>query len=261
MIDAALVAAPAEGVGPPLVLLHASGMSSAQFGRLRREAATSFTVTTPDLLGVGATPMPEGPYTLQREVDALLALLDTLPAPARVVGHSFGGLVAVEAALRAPTRFAALALYEPVIVVLAAHGGSDAAKAEVARIADLMTIPVDDGGALWVEQFIDWWNGPGFFARMPPAAQKPQLATALQAHRQAGVVGEASFSADDLRRLAVPTLFLIGETSPTAARESARLAAAAMPSARVDVVTGAGHMGPLTHAAAVNERLLQFLRS
>ncbi len=240
-----------------LLLLHASGMNGAQLSRLARAARDAgFDVDAPDLMGVGDTPLPE-PYSLKREVDAVVARLSS-SRPTHLFGHSFGGMVAIEAALRVPDRVASLCVYEPVIVVLAAQDGSDAAKAEIARIDELMQISIDDGGRAWVEQFIDWWNGPGFFASMPPAAQAPHVASARQAHRQAGVVKDATVSVDALRQLRMPVLFITGETSPTSARESAQLAADAMPHASLSVVKGAGHMGPLTHGAAVNALAVAF---
>lgn len=248
----------AASSSPPLLLLHASGMSSAQFARLRRVASEAgYDVSAPDLLGVGATP-PVSSYSLAAEVDAVVEQLRRQAAPSHVFGHSFGGLVALEAALRIPDRVASLCVYEPVIVVLAGRQGSARARAEVAAIDDLMQLPVDDGGRVWVERFIDWWNGPGFFAGLPGPAQAPHLASALASHRQAGVVRDATVTVENLAALAVPTLFLTGETSPTSARESAGIAAAAMPNARVEVIPGAGHMGPLTHGPAVNAATLAF---
>lgn len=260
---------------PPLVLLHASGMTSRQFARLTTAAEGTFTVTAPDLQGVGQTPLPDeavhGPWTLDSEVRALLALLSSLPAPACVFGHSFGGLVAIEAALREPTRFAALCLYEPVIVSLMGSTGSAEARAEVARITELMAIPVnnddddDDGdgagfGAMWVRGFVDWWNGPGAFDRLPEAARQLALDQALVSHRHVASMALAHVSVDTLRTLPVKTHFMIGTTSPAAARESVQLASATMPHATLEVIDGAGHMGPLTHAAIVNERVLSFFR-
>ena len=262
---------------PPLVLLHASGMTSRQFARLTAAAEGTFTVTAPDLQGVGQTPLPDeavqGPWTLDSEVRALLALLSSLSAPACVFGHSFGGLVAIEAALREPARFAALCLYEPVIVSLMGSTGSAAARAEVARIAELMAIPVDDDdddddddgdragfSETWVRGFVDWWNGPGSFDRLPEAARQQALDQALVSHRHVASMALAHVSVDTLRTLTVKTHFMIGTTSPTAARESVQLASTTMPHASLEVIDGAGHMGPLTHAAIVNERVLEFFR-
>lgn len=244
------------GQGPSLVTLHASGMSSRQWARLTRDASAQYTVRNADLLGVGATPMSDGPYSLEREVSALLALLAELDAPAHIAAHSFGGLVAMEAALRAPEKIRSLALYEPVIVVLAAAHGSPEARKEIDAIGALMTIDTRDGYAAWIEAFIDWWNGPGFYRTLPPPSQDVYLSTAHEAHRQASMVPTSTLTLDALKQLRIPTLFLVGETSPSAARESAALAADAMPHGQLLRVSGAGHMGPLTHSSHVNGAML-----
>jgi|LNFM01.1.fsa_nt_gb pimeloyl-ACP methyl ester carboxylesterase len=257
---APLVAEPV-GEGLPLVALHASGMSSRQWARLAKEApahATRFRVFAADLLGVGKTPLPDGPYALSREADALLALLDTIGEPAFVLGHSYGGLVAIEAALRAPEKFRALALYEPVIVVLSAAHGSDEARAQCQRIGELMGDDVSAGYERWIEHFIDWWNGAGFYASLPAPARAQYLATAGEAHRQAGVVSTATVTVENLSKCSVPTLFMRGDSSPAAAREAAKIASDAMPDARMFPVAGAGHMAPLTHTSVVNSAVLAF---
>lgn len=202
--------------------------------------------------------MPEGPYTLEREVDALLALLDSVGEPAFVLGHSFGGLVAIEAALRAPEKFRALAMYEPVIVVLAAAHGSDEAKSQVRGVDELMRTDVTASYERWIERFIDWWNAPGFYQSLPAPARAQYLSTAPEAHRQAGVVPTSTVTLEKLAKCEVPTLFMHGDSSPTAARESARLGSDAMPDARVFHVRGAGHMAPLTHTSMVNSAVLAF---
>lgn len=255
------------GSGPPVVTVHSSGLSGRQFGRFAAEVQGRFTVHCPDLLGVGQTPLPSSPpFSLALEVDAVIGLLrevaTTHGEPARVFAHSWGGLVALEAATRAPALFRCLAVYEPVIVGLVAHEGSDEAKAQVARIADIMQIPIDDdGGRRWVEAFVDWWNAPGFFSRMPPAQQQAHVDTARQSRREAGCVPQMTLSLTALAALTVPTLFMVGETSPACAREATRLAAGAMPRARLEVVAGAGHMGPLTHGPLVNGLVATFFEA
>jgi pimeloyl-ACP methyl ester carboxylesterase len=250
------------GSGPPLVTLHASGLSSAQFSKLTALARDRFTVHGADLLGVGKTPMSaSGTYALADEVDALLALLASLGEPAFVFGHSFGGLVAVEAALREPRRFRALALFEPVLLVLAMRAGSEEARAQCARVDEAARLDTSGGLEPWLERFIDWWNGPGFYRAMPESQRAQFLATAHQAHRQAGVVPASTVTEERLAGLDVPALFLVSERSPTAARESSRIAARAMPCAELAVIEGAGHMGPLTHAAEVNAIVLRFFQA
>jgi pimeloyl-ACP methyl ester carboxylesterase len=233
-------------------------MSSRQFARFARDASARYRVYAPDLLGVGQTPLPDGPYTLEREVSALVRMFESLPEPAFVFGHSYGGLVAMEAALRAPSRIRAMVLYEPVVVVLASRHGSDEARAQVAAIGAGMGLDTTVDFSSWIEFFIDWWNGPGFYRSLPAPTRAQYLATAPEAHRQATCVPTATVSVEALRRLEIPTLLLTGTTSPTSARESAELAADALPQGALRRFEGAGHMGPLTHAPAVNAAVLEF---
>jgi pimeloyl-ACP methyl ester carboxylesterase len=246
------------GSGPPLVALHASGMSGRQFARLVRDGMGRYRVHAADLLGAGETPLPGGTYSLDAEVSALIALLEGLGEQSFVFGHSYGGLVAAQTALRAPALFRALALYEPVTFGLALREGSDAAREEIARIDEGMTVPVDGDYARWIEFFIDWWNGPGFYRTLPAPTQAQYLSTAGQAHRQACAVSSNTVTREALSKLSVPTLLLTGVHSPTSARESAAIAADALPRGTLRRIEGAGHMGPLTHTAVVNSAVLAF---
>lgn len=250
--------AEAAGSGPSVITLHASGMSSRQWARFVRDAAPRYRIFSADLLGVGRTPLGDAPYSLAREADALIALIDRMDRPVSIFAHSFGGLVAMEAALRAPEKIRSMALFEPVIVVLAREAGSPEARAQIAAINTLMARDVRDGYAHWLEGFIDWWNGPGFFQTLSAPAREQYLSTAHEAHRQAGVVPSSTLTVDALKSLTIPTLFLTGDTSPEAARESAKIAADAMPNATLQRVEGAGHMAPLTHATIVNGAVLAF---
>jgi pimeloyl-ACP methyl ester carboxylesterase len=79
-----------------------------------KQLARRYRVILYDLRGHGLTPTrADGDYTLTTMSDDLLALLDHLRiGRAHLVGYSFGGAIAVQAALRAPDRFARLALVE-----------------------------------------------------------------------------------------------------------------------------------------------------
>ena len=63
------------------------------------------------------------------------------------------------------------------------------------------------------------------------------------------------------RALDVPTLLLTGERSPLAARRTCDVLTRTMPRATLQVIAGAGHMGPLTHADDVNARVTRFLEA
>jgi pimeloyl-ACP methyl ester carboxylesterase len=78
--------------------------------------------------------LPADPLTdYEREVDDVLAVARTLGEPCLLVGHSSGGVVALEAAVRDPEAFAGLALYEPPVVIDQPVGGD---ALIIARAAD-----------------------------------------------------------------------------------------------------------------------------
>jgi pimeloyl-ACP methyl ester carboxylesterase len=251
--------AEAVGAGPSIITLHASGLSSRQWARFVRDASARYRVLCADLLGVGRTSLGDAPYSLSREVDALLALIDRLDdGPVSLLAHSFGGLVAMEAALRAPSKIKSMALFEPVIVALAREAGSPEACAQLDAIRTLMARDVTHGYDHWLEGFIDWWNGPGFFRSLPAPTREQYRSTAHEAYRQAAVVPTSTITLEALKQLPIRTLFLTGTTSPEAARESVQLAVDVMPHAQLERIEGAGHMGPLTHASVVNSVVLRF---
>ncbi|MDP3276461.1 MAG: alpha/beta hydrolase [Deltaproteobacteria bacterium] len=257
-----VLSAEISGNGPPLLAVHASGMSSRQWVRLARDAHAQFTVHAVDLLGVGKTPLSDpSAYSLDLEVSALVSTLATLPAPAVLVGHSYGAMVALEAALRSPRLVRAMVLYEPVIVHLARETGSAQARSEIAAIHTLMQVPITESYEPWLQGFIDWWNGPGAYASLPAPTRAQYLSTAHEAHRQAGAVSQCTVTLERLRTLEIPTLFLTGNLSPACARESAQKASDAMPDAQLLALEGMGHMGPLTHATQVHRALFHFVHS
>lgn len=103
-----------SGTGPDVVLIHAVTSNQAVWvftGLADAVAADGFRVTTYDLRGHGASERPPGGYTSAAMADDFLGLHAALDLkPAFVVGHSFGGVVGLHAALLDPDRVAGVIL-------------------------------------------------------------------------------------------------------------------------------------------------------
>jgi pimeloyl-ACP methyl ester carboxylesterase len=92
------------GHGPPLVLLHGFGMRPATYRRLVHLLAPRCRVVVPDLFAL------RGPWTYSRVLDAFTTSLDSLGLDrASLLGHSFGGGIALAFASRHPERVVELA--------------------------------------------------------------------------------------------------------------------------------------------------------
>jgi 3-oxoadipate enol-lactonase len=100
-----------RGSGPPLLFLNGSGATLETSALLIAPFTEQFDVAAHDQRGLGRTSIPPGPYTMADYARDALALLDHLGwARARVVGVSFGGMVAQELAVTWPDRVERLAL-------------------------------------------------------------------------------------------------------------------------------------------------------
>ena len=100
-----------RGSGPPLLFLNGSGSTLATSGLLIDLFTDRFDVVAHDQRGLGRTSVPPGPYSMAQYAADAAAVLDAVGwRSARVVGVSFGGMVAQELAVTNPERTERLAL-------------------------------------------------------------------------------------------------------------------------------------------------------
>src|SRR5207245_3087142 len=117
-------------------------------------------------------PWPAGPgeLTLADEVARLEPVFAAAGEPCHLAGHSYGGAVAIKAALTYPGRFRSLVLIEPVLFgLLLAEDSRQSAAREIVAVCQHTTAAVAVGALdSAAERFIDYWMGPGAWAGMPP---------------------------------------------------------------------------------------------
>jgi pimeloyl-ACP methyl ester carboxylesterase len=231
-------------------------MSGRQWRRLVGLLAPSYRVVVPDLLGSGENPpWPDRtPFDFSLDVAALGELLDSLGAPAHLVGHSYGGLLALTLARQRPAAVRSLAVYDPVAFGVL-HATPDEAGLDDLERARANPVFHDDargGGEAWFEVFVDYWNGPGSWRVLPAAAQAAFLRVGRKVYLEVCSLLSDRTPPAAYARIRAPTLLLGGERSPVAARRVIAILAGAIPRARTRVLAGAGHMGPISHVAEVN---------
>ncbi len=247
------------------ILIHSSGMSSRQWGRLIEVLGRTHRVIAPDLLGSGANPPwpDEKLFDLSEDVDAIQALIHDLGEPVHLVGHSYGGLLALKLARRDPSRVRSLTAYDPVAfgVLHAANDPEGLADLDRAGRNPVFTDFAHGGNDTWFEVFVDYWNGPGYWRGMTPAGRDSFLRVGRKVFFEVWSLMHDRTPASSYAGIEAPALFLGGAASPMAARRVVALLAETLPRGRAEMVPGAGHMGPLTHAALVNDTIAAHIRS
>jgi pimeloyl-ACP methyl ester carboxylesterase len=265
-INGARVAYAETGSGEAVLLLHSTASSSAQWRSLTEALQAGCHVLAPDLYGYGETDQWPGysPFALADEAALVNAVLPPGHGPIHLVGHSYGGAVALRFAMQHPERLRSLTLIEPVAFHLLRDDALDPANRhlllEVMEVAALVSKAAVSGD-YWsaTARFVDYWNGDGAWMQT-----KAELRTAL-ARRIPKVALDFWATTTEstpraaYRQIAVPTLVLRGTESPPSTRRIAELVADVLPKGRLQTIDGAGHMLPLTHRDAVNAAVVEHL--
>lgn len=231
------------GRGPAVVLLHGFAGRGFLWRDLAAVLPGNLRYLAPDLPGHGETPWPQAQTSFEDVVGAIAALIGELDAaPARVLGYSLGGRLALALAADHPERVARL-------VLESVSAGLEEPE-ERARRAAADDALADFIGADGLEAFAERWESLPVFATQTGVAPGRLAAQRLArtSHRPAALAaalralspGRQAPLASRLPGVGAPTLLIAGELDAKF-RTIADGMAGAMPRARVRVIPRAGH--------------------
>ncbi len=248
------------GTGRPLVLLHATLSSSDQLRPLIELLARSFTVLAIDRRASGRSRLPasEPPAPIDVAVhveDAAAVIAAEGVAPALVAGHSYGGCVALELAVRRPALVAGVWAYEPPYAPV----GGPHLRALLAELGRRTAAAQARGGpAAAAETFLELVIGREAFAALSPAALARARAAGAAAVADGALLG---LEAEELARIACPVALAVGSVSHSLYAELAEQLRARLPSAAAGspiTLAGVGHGAPITHPGLVTAAIEAF---
>ncbi|HBG05636.1 MAG: hypothetical protein A2075_18405 [Geobacteraceae bacterium GWC2_58_44] len=243
------------GDGPPVVLLHCTLSSKNQWRALCSMLEGEFRVIAVDLYGYGETALPvkKDRFTLLDEVELVQSLLDEIllpDEPIHLVGHSYGGAVALRFCHRFPGRVKTLTLFEPVAFHLLERGdpGLEPVLAMMQELGRLMAAGLREEAAA---TFLDYWNGAGSFGNFPPRVQKEFALRTEKLALDFSALTRTQLTLDDYRQLRLPVTLIAGRSSRLPALRVSHKLSETLPDCRLHLVD-TGHMGPVTDPELVN---------
>ncbi|MEX2599037.1 MAG: alpha/beta fold hydrolase, partial [Dehalococcoidia bacterium] len=225
-----------SGNGPNLVVVHGTSADHTRWRPVLPMLEEHFTVCAMDRRGRGASGDAPGEYVLEREYQDVAAVCDALDGPVHLLGHSYGALCAMEAALRA-RNLGKLVLYEPPIPV----EGTFYAEGLHERLERLLE--QDDRDGVLVTFFREVVRMPEheLEALRADASWQARFAAAHTIPREFAD-GDYVLKPERFQELRTPTLLLTGENSPAFMRDATAAVAAALPDSRVVVMPGQHHV-------------------
>lgn len=217
-----------------------------------KEFAEEFTVYNYDRRGrgdSGDTP----PYSKEREIEDIEAMIDAAGGKANLYGHSSGAVLALEATLRLSNKVTKVVMYDPPYV----H--DEAEKATYGQLSQKVQKLLDNGkNKEAMRTFLRGIGMPRFFVWLLPifsgwktmVALAPTLAYDMDLTKDFPPVDRAA-------QVAVPTQIVVGEKSPASIHYVANQLTQAIPNARFEQLAGQDHM---VKAKALLPILSRFLK-
>lgn len=247
------------GSGTPVLLLHAFPLNSAMWEPQIEALSDRYRFIAPDLTGFGGSAAPEGrdAYSMETWAAEIEALLSELALErVALVGLSMGGYLAFELLRRSPERFSALVLADTKAEADPPAGVEKRTKQQEmveggkrdelieALTGALLGEPTREKKADVVEKVRSLMDNPaaGFVGGLEAMKKRPD-------------------STDELSRIKVPTLIIVGENDAVTPPEAARAMHEHIGESRLVVIPEAGHLSNLEAPEAFNGALAEFLTS
>ncbi len=251
-----------DGQGQPVILIHSSVSANRQWRALIEAIKDRYQVLAINLFGYGETTAWPGtsPQSLYAQAQLVLALCEEIGSPVHLVGHSFGGSVALKAAALLGPRVGNLILLEPNPFYLLKQSGRTRAFLESRELRDHVKCFGSWGDWTRVaERFADYWLGDGSWSAMPEK-QRAVFVTSLPPnfHEWDAVMDEET-TIEECKALPARTLVVSDRATRLPIREIVDILVQACPHWSFRFIAEGGHMAPLTRPELVNPIIREFL--
>lgn len=249
----------------PVVGLHCSGADGRQWCGLFDRFSDGTTTLAPDLIGTASRGhrTGSGPFMLADEAAPIIEMMETLPAPAHIVGHSYGGALALHIARARPDLVHSLCLYEPTLFALLRKGeaADELLYSEIQSLTQAIQNGIEEGCSNFSAQiFTDFWGGLGAWQ----ALSRDRRSAMVDWIAKAPSDFEALLSEPDPKYIlsgAVPTTIIVGKHTHAHTLRIAEMLLVQADGVKLKFLDGAGHLGPFTFREKFELEVLSHLKS
>ena len=250
-----------EGNGPAVILGHCSSASHKEWLPLIEMLKQDWRVLAPDFIGYGQSePWPAAePFSIDADVEVLLALAKKVKGKLHLVGHSYGAALALEAARSLGPRVKSLILIEPVSFHLLRQERRPEWSEVEALGRKVLGAVAEGNDREAAKAFMTYWLGRLRWWLAPEKFKSAIAATIPKVALEFGIAIDAQTTLEDYAAITAPTLLIVGGKTRAPTRAVIELLGATLPSATVETLRGAGHMSPFTHPAELNRLIVERL--
>ena len=252
--DGTAIAYVRTGGGPPLVLVHGATVDHTTWVEARPFLGEHFTVYAMDRRGRGESGDADE-YALNQEIEDVVTVVDSIGEPAHLLGHSFGGICSLEAALLTD-NLRRLILYEPEVIAEATDD-DEQALAEIRNAIEAGNR--EQALVVFYRELAHLTEAEIDHVRSQPTW--PQRVDAVHtALREMETQYAYDFEPERFREMTTPTLFLVGEESPETAHREAETLRDALPDSRIAILENQQHVAYRMAPERFAEEVLAFIR-
>lgn len=252
-----------SGAGTVLVFAPGSCSTGAAWRPIISALGVGYRCVTTSLLGYGRTAerrTPEDP-DIRHEAEILEFVVRKAGGSVHLVGHSFGGLVALAVALRGNVPLASLTVLEAPATEILRDANDEASYRDFRRMTDAYVTDFSCGNAEAIAAMVDFYGGPGTFAAWPPRVCAYAIATT-----PVNILDWASaygfpLSALALAEIDIPVLVVRGGESHPAVQRANGSVAKSILHAQLVTLEAARHFMIATHANELTRLIADHVRS
>lgn len=241
------------GIGPAVVLVPGSCSTGAVWRPVIAAWGSQLRAVTTSLPGYGGTDerRTASDPSIAYEAEAVESVIRRAGGRVHLVGHSFGGLVALAVALRNRVALASLAIIEAPAMGVLQKPEEEPHYRAFRQMSEAYFAAFERAQPEAVEMMMDFYGGAGSFASLPGRVRAYAVATTATNILDWASAYDFPLTAEALAKVQLPTLVVLGDRSNPAVQRANVLLSKQIGDAMLEAIGGAAHFMITTHAGEV----------